>query len=137
MRLFIDFSEKWIQHKGRFYVFSSEKKNWTNSRERCQDLGGDLVIINSKEEQEFLARQILGTKTLYWIGLTDSHEEGTWLWVDNNRLKDDLKFWTKNSPDDYKASEDCVVLNGNINEAQWGDISCLRKESSICEILCF
>ncbi|XP_051988678.1 hepatic lectin-like [Xyrauchen texanus] len=135
-----NFSEKWIQHKGRFYVFLSEKKNWTNNRERCQNLGGDLVIINSKEEQEFLASQILkiGAKTLYWIGLTDSHEEGTWLWVDNNRLKDDLKFWPNNSPDDHKAmnplGEDCVVLNGRINEAQWGDISCLRKESSICEI---
>ncbi|XP_051572740.1 C-type lectin domain family 4 member E-like [Myxocyprinus asiaticus] len=137
-----NFPEKWIQHKGRFYVFSSETKNWNSSRERCQALGGDLVIINSREEQEFLARQIptIGA-TLYWIGLTDSHEEGKWLWVDNTCLKDDLKFWTYNSPDDYKAGnplgEDCVVLNGRVSAAHWGDISCLRKETSICEILCF
>lgn len=46
-----DFAEVWFKGKGRFYVFSTDAKNWNSSRERCQALGGDLVIINSKEEQ--------------------------------------------------------------------------------------
>uniref|UniRef100_A0A8C1XEA5 Si:ch211-232p21.6 n=1 Tax=Cyprinus carpio TaxID=7962 RepID=A0A8C1XEA5_CYPCA len=86
-----NFPEKWVQDKGRFYVFSIDVKDWNSSRQRCQDLGGDLVIINSNEEQKFLAKQIhaIGTQTLYWIGLTDSHTEGVWLWVDDtkNHLK--------------------------------------------------
>uniref|UniRef100_A0A8C2KYX6 Si:ch211-232p21.6 n=1 Tax=Cyprinus carpio TaxID=7962 RepID=A0A8C2KYX6_CYPCA len=132
--------EKWVQDKGRFYVFSSDTKDWNSSRQRCQDLGGDLVIINSSEEQKFLAKQIhaIGTQTLYWIGLTDSHTEGVWLWVDDT--KNHLNFWAM-PPDDHKSAdnplgEDCVVLNGRMFEALWGDVFCLRTERSICEIPC-
>ncbi|XP_056117668.1 C-type lectin domain family 4 member E-like [Rhinichthys klamathensis goyatoka] len=80
-----DFPAKWVQDKGRFYVFSNDTMDWDSSRERCQDLGGDLVIINSSEEQKRLANQIriIGAQTLYWIGLTDSRNEGVWLWVDD------------------------------------------------------
>ncbi|XP_058625138.1 C-type lectin domain family 17, member A-like isoform X2 [Onychostoma macrolepis] len=135
-----NFPEKWVQKNGTFYVFSSDKKDWNSSRQRCQDLGGDLVVINSREEQNHLAEQIhaIGVGTLYWIGLTDSHTEGVWLWVDDT--KDHLNFWAR-PPDDHKSAdnplgEDCVVLNGRMFEAKWGDVFCLRKERSICEILC-
>ncbi|KAL1278404.1 hypothetical protein QQF64_025077 [Cirrhinus molitorella] len=135
-----NFSEKWVQNNGRFYAFSTDTKDWNSSRQRCQDLGGDLVIINSSNEQRYLADQIhsIGTQTLYWIGLTDSRTEGVWLWVDDT--KNHLSFWAR-PPDDYKSAdnpmgEDCVVLNGRMSEAKWGDVFCLREERSICEIPC-
>ncbi|KAG1968463.1 C-type lectin domain family 17, member A [Pimephales promelas] len=133
--------EKWVQDKGRFYVFSNDTMDWNSSRERCQDLGGDLVIINSSEEQKFLANhiRIIGAQTLYWIGLTDSRKEGVWLWVDDSEVH--LSFWAM-PPDDHKSAdnplgEDCVVMNGRIAESRWGDVLCLRKERSICEIPCY
>ncbi|XP_056609473.1 perlucin-like protein [Triplophysa dalaica] len=135
-----NFAEVWFKGKGRFYVFSTDAKNWNSSRERCQALGGDLVIINSKEEQEYVAGLILNTttKALYWIGLSDSHDEGKWRWVDDTHLTH--RFWASD-PDNYTSpeypeGEDCVILNGRITEAKWGDVSCLRKERGICEILC-
>lgn len=37
------------------YHVSNEKKNWADSRQVCRDRGGDLVVINSAEEQvEFI-----------------------------------------------------------------------------------
>ncbi|XP_039542019.1 CD209 antigen-like protein C isoform X1 [Pimephales promelas] len=136
-----DFPAKWVQDKGRFYVFSNDTMDWNSSRERCQDLGGDLVIINSSEEQKFLANhiRIIGAQTLYWIGLTDSRKEGVWLWVDDSEVH--LSFWAM-PPDDHKSAdnplgEDCVVMNGRIAESRWGDVLCLRKERSICEIPCY
>ncbi|XP_077069326.1 CD209 antigen-like protein C [Siphateles boraxobius] len=82
-----NFPAKWVQDKDRFYVFSNDTMDWNSSRERCQDLGGDLVIINSSEEQKLLANQIriIGAQTLYWIGLTDSRNEGVWLWMDDTK----------------------------------------------------
>ncbi|KAK9977884.1 hypothetical protein ABG768_019668 [Culter alburnus] len=156
----LDFPEKWVQNKGRFYVFSTDTMDWNSSRERCQVLGGDLVIINSMEEQKLLANQIrsIGAETLYWIGLTDSRTEGVWLWVDEtkNHLRQYdtflciftvylfiylfVSFWAL-PPDDYKSAdnplgEDCVILNGRMSEPKWGDVFCSRKERSICEIPC-
>ncbi|XP_026069016.1 CD209 antigen-like protein E isoform X2 [Carassius auratus] len=86
--------EKWVQDKGRFYVFSNDTKEWNSSRQRCQDLGGDLVIINSSEEQEFLAQQIVdfNALVLHWIGLTDHQTEGVWLWVDNSLLNNNISW---------------------------------------------
>ncbi|XDV12798.1 hypothetical protein PO909_001373 [Leuciscus waleckii] len=133
--------EKWVQDKGRFYVFSNDTMDWDNSRKRCQDLGGDLVIINSSEEQEFLAQQTVISKAsvLHWIGLTDRQTEGTWLWVDNTPLNSNLSWWIF-PPDNYDThdplGEDCAVLNGYLRGEKWGDISCLKKERSICEIPC-
>ncbi|KAK7174559.1 hypothetical protein R3I93_001693 [Phoxinus phoxinus] len=94
--------EKWVQDKGRFYVFSNDTMDWDSSRERCQDLGGDLVIINSSEEQEFLAQQTVSSNALvlHWVGLTDRQTEGTWLWVDNTPLNSNLSWWIF-PPDDH------------------------------------
>uniref|UniRef100_A0A4W6EHQ6 C-type lectin domain-containing protein n=1 Tax=Lates calcarifer TaxID=8187 RepID=A0A4W6EHQ6_LATCA len=63
------------EYKG-FYYISSTTKSWPNSRNDCLQRGADLVIINSKEEQEFMRR--LEGRT--WIGLTDRETEGTWRW---------------------------------------------------------
>ncbi|XP_073689403.1 C-type lectin domain family 17, member A-like [Garra rufa] len=133
--------EKWVQDKGRFYVFSNDTKDWNSSRQRCQDLGGDLVIINSSEEQEFLAQQIVtfNALVLHWIGLTDQQSEGVWLWVDNTPLNHNISWWIF-PPDDNDIhdpmGEDCAVINGYLKGEKWGDISCLKMQRSICEIPC-
>ncbi|XP_059414457.1 C-type lectin domain family 4 member E-like isoform X2 [Carassius carassius] len=130
-----DLQEKWIRTQGRFYVFSTDVMDWNSSRQRCQDLGGDLVIINNEDKQEFLSKRVNGVSDYHWIGLTDSQTEGMWLWVDNNPLNTSL-LW-ESPPDDWKSEnhlhgEDCVILKGE----KWGDVSCLRKEKRICEIPC-
>uniref|UniRef100_A0A672RND0 Si:ch211-232p21.6 n=1 Tax=Sinocyclocheilus grahami TaxID=75366 RepID=A0A672RND0_SINGR len=123
--------EKWVQDKGRFYVFSNDTKDWNSSRQCCQDLGGDLVIINSSEEQEFLAQQIVtfNALVLHWIGLTDRQTEGVWLWVDNTPLNNNVSW--------HKLSKDhCAVISGYLKGEKWGDISCLKMQRSICEVPC-
>ncbi|KAM3624651.1 uncharacterized protein V6R79_026168 [Siganus canaliculatus] len=67
--------------KNSFYYISSVTKSWNSSRQDCKDRGADLVIVNSKEEQEFINL----FKQKFWIGLTDI-EEGTWRWVDGSLL---------------------------------------------------
>ncbi|KAL1278402.1 hypothetical protein QQF64_025075 [Cirrhinus molitorella] len=129
-----DLQEKWIKAQDRFYVFSTDVLNWNSSRQRCQDLGGDLVIINNIDEQEFLSKRVNDKNDYHWIGLTDSQTEGVWLWVDNKLLN--INLW-ESPPDDWKVEnalhgEDCVILKGE----KWGDVSCLRKEKRICEIPC-
>ncbi|XP_039461832.1 C-type lectin domain family 12 member B-like isoform X2 [Oreochromis aureus] len=46
--------EEWIRFASNSYFKSTERKTWSDSRRDCQDKGADLVMINSKEEQEEL-----------------------------------------------------------------------------------
>ncbi|XP_056592028.1 C-type lectin domain family 4 member M-like [Triplophysa dalaica] len=74
----------WIYYKFSLYFISSEKKNWTESRRYCRERGADLIIINNKEEQDFIEKKT--SKERFWIGLSDSDEEGRWKWVDGSAM---------------------------------------------------
>ncbi|KAJ8372708.1 hypothetical protein AAFF_G00277770 [Aldrovandia affinis] len=90
--------EGWEQSNSKCYYFTTEKKNWKESRSACLKQGADLVIIESVQEQEFISNR---TTENYWIGLSDSKQEGTWLWVDGTPLQEDKGFWRSGEPDDY------------------------------------
>ncbi|ROL54416.1 C-type lectin domain family 17, member A [Anabarilius grahami] len=75
---------KWITHNFSSNYISSEWKNWTDSRQDCLQRGADLMIINNREEQEFIRTVTSGN--IVWIGLTDIDEEGVWKWVDGSTL---------------------------------------------------
>ncbi|KAF5894271.1 C-type lectin domain family 4 member E-like isoform X1, partial [Clarias magur] len=74
----------WTYSSSSVYIISSEKKSWTESRQNCRERGADLVIINSKEEQEFITTQVSSRRA--WIGLSDRDTEGKWKWVDDTPL---------------------------------------------------
>ncbi|KAM4725676.1 C-type lectin domain family 4 member E-like [Anableps anableps] len=134
----------WEQQGGNCYYFSTSTSTWTESRRSCVDLGGDLVKIDSREEQVFLQTRLRDVmkndEDKFWIGLTDSEEEGTWLWVDGSPLNESLKFWTNGEPDnrslDGAVEADCVRM-GKKGDADalksWFDASCNYPQKSMCE----
>uniref|UniRef100_A0A3Q3M3Q3 CD209 antigen-like protein A n=1 Tax=Labrus bergylta TaxID=56723 RepID=A0A3Q3M3Q3_9LABR len=76
------FQRGWVYFRSSLYFISSLKKPWQESRVDCLQQGADLVIINSREEQDFI-RKFYG---LIWIGLTRRGHNGTWRWVDGTPL---------------------------------------------------
>ncbi|XP_051729693.1 CD209 antigen-like protein E isoform X7 [Ctenopharyngodon idella] len=133
-------SVHWIHFGGKCYYFSSVVMNWTQSRDHCVTLGGHLVIINSKAEQDFLTSKV---KVTHWIGLNDLDTEGHWFWVNNQPLNDSVEFWIKREngvrePDNWTkghpAGEDCASLGHPAGETDfWTDAFCFQEKRFVCE----
>ncbi|KAL6455535.1 hypothetical protein MHYP_G00360750 [Metynnis hypsauchen] len=74
--------QEWIYFSSSLYYISTEKKRWSESRQFCTERGADLLIINSREDQDF-TEKLRGGQTA-WIGLRQI--ETFWRWVDDSAL---------------------------------------------------
>ncbi|KAG7334761.1 hypothetical protein KOW79_001357 [Hemibagrus wyckioides] len=125
--------ERQIQYKDRLYIFPADEMSWISSREKCQELGGDLVIINSKQEHKFLVGAMnTFINSLHWIGLRNAEKEGRWLWVDETPLMQNLSWWKDTEVDTVSAREDCV----GYYDGQWVDLPCSTSERRIYYVEC-
>ncbi|XP_065146863.2 CD209 antigen-like protein C, partial [Paramisgurnus dabryanus] len=120
------FTDGWIYYQSSLYFISSEKKNWTESRRYCRERGADLIIINNKEEQDFIKKNF--GKDGLWIGLTDSAVEGRWKWVDGSTLNASFRFWGLGEPNGERE-ENCVWSSSS----GWADYPCTDAFKWICE----
>ena len=41
----------WVYFHKSLYLISTTKRNWTASRDYCQQRKADLIVINNREEQ--------------------------------------------------------------------------------------
>ncbi|XP_078123665.1 hepatic lectin-like isoform X3 [Sander vitreus] len=136
--------EGWELHGGKCYNFSIDSLPWYLSRKQCIDQHGDLVKIDSREEQTFLELKVREKmnedEDKFWIGLTDSETEDTWLWADGSPLDTSLTFWFSGEPDNWTGrdsnGEDCVRMGekgGTPDLKCWFDKSCKEHHRHICE----
>ncbi|KAL7841352.1 hypothetical protein SRHO_G00250430 [Serrasalmus rhombeus] len=117
----------WINSS--LYYISTERKSWDDSRQDCRERGADLLIINSREEQEF-TEKLRGGQTA-WIGLRYRLIGGAWRWgwVDDSALT--TSFWRPGQPYSY---EYCVVTgSGSDPVLNWININCNQQYVWICE----
>ncbi|MDX9710729.1 MAG: DUF4215 domain-containing protein [Trichloromonas sp.] len=121
------------------YFISTDAKTWHDARQICQEMGGDLVIINSDLEQRNLGTLLDPTKN-YWIGATDEATEGDWRWVDGTRfwlggaagIAYGYHNWNQSQPDDYMGGQDYARIWA-VPGLKWDDASAATAEYYICE----
>ncbi|XP_076874401.1 uncharacterized protein LOC143524743 isoform X1 [Brachyhypopomus gauderio] len=116
----------WRYFNSSIYYISTEEKTWSESRQDCRERRADLVIINSRQEQEFMFEMVSNTRA--WIGLTDVDTEGTWKWVDGSRPPN-TGYWNKGEPNNL-GNEDCGEI---LMSEGWNDWFCSNKNKWICE----
>nr|XP_023696795.1 C-type lectin domain family 4 member M-like [Paramormyrops kingsleyae] len=123
----------WRRFSTNCYYISTEEKTWSDSRQACMQIGADLAIISSREEQDFFE----GQSGDFWIGLSDREREGTWKWVDGTTIPVEKGYWRANpqQPDNYGGNEDCVEFNTvhSVPFQRWNDRPCDDNIKWICE----
>ncbi|XP_062379206.1 asialoglycoprotein receptor 1-like [Sardina pilchardus] len=118
--------QDWIRFGYSFYYISNNETTWSDGKQQCMDRGGNLVIIDSEEEQEFIS----GFQKRGWIGLTDV--EGPWKWLDGELLK--TGYWMEGEPNDYNGKEHCAeIFPDRTPLKNWNDNMCTERNSYFCE----
>ncbi|XP_025759497.1 CD209 antigen-like protein A isoform X1 [Oreochromis niloticus] len=116
----------WSMFSHSCYLLSGRSGSWHSARKNCIDQGADLVVIDSPEEQNFIASF---TEERTWIGLNDIEQEGTWKWVDGTPLT--LQYWASGQPDNHHLREDCVHIRDP--GTSWNDERCDDSYQWVCE----
>ncbi|CAH7283171.1 RGD1564571 [Phodopus roborovskii] len=116
----------WTLFQGNCYFFSTFQLPWKDAVNACEEVGAQLVVIKSDEEQGFL-KQTSKKKGYAWMGLSDMKQEGQWLWVDGSPLKW-RKYWAPKEPNNL-VDEDCADFSDN----GWNDNLCSLEKLWICK----
>ena len=118
----------WDKFGCQCYMLFDEWQSWYKSREFCVSHGADLVVVDSKEEMDFISRY----NSYFWLGATDEAAEGTWRWVDGTVLSLDNPSWRGGGPDGGE-DRNCLKRFWDHNQLKWTDESCRGTNRGLCE----
>jgi hypothetical protein len=88
-----------LEFGGHSYEFVGEEVEWETAEAAAVKKGGHLAIVNSPEENAFIASHIPNGFNWLWLGGTDRQQEGVWKWVDGTLMSSGYQNWGPNSPD--------------------------------------
>jgi len=108
------------------YLRSAQNAAWADALASCQAWGGELVVIDSREEDAFLSEHL---DVSFWIGASDRMQEGRMLWNGGTPLV--FSNWAAGQPDDYGGREDCAVKT--MPAGSWNDLPCRNLNAFVCE----
>ena len=132
----------WICNGTSCYkLVTSPTLSWGKAKEECEKCQAGLVKVDSREENDFIKTELLPTHkdAGYWIGLSDSDNEGDWMWTDGTQLDSDgYKNWEDDHPkNNENNNEDCVVIrirkSDPVHHGKWHDLPCSLDKKFICE----
>ncbi|XP_056434519.1 natural killer cells antigen CD94-like [Gadus chalcogrammus] len=123
-----DCQSGWDKFGYKCYLLSKVLGSWNKSRKLCVSHGADLVVVDSKEELDFISRY----GGYFWLGATDEASEGMWRWADGTVLSVDNPSWRSRKPDGNK-DKNCLRRSGDASNLKWTDESCESKRRGLCE----
>ena len=110
---------------GKAY-YRTGKTSWYGAQAEAESVGGNLVTIKDREEENWLKKIYGGSH--FWIGLTDRKREGRWEWVSGEAIT--YTNWYPGEPNNWH-NEDYALMNWG---GRWNDYYGHRGQHGIVEI---
>ncbi|XP_037773512.1 perlucin-like protein [Penaeus monodon] len=124
-----------------FLIDNFATGTWADTNHWCGYFGGKLAKLDNADVFAAVVQDIKDSglsKSFYWIGASDSEEEGVWKWLDNTAVDMGTPFWslagsgcTVQEPSGG-TNQNCAVLNPNRNY-YFDDAGCATQAGAICE----
>eukprot|EP00058_Branchiostoma_floridae_P003468 XP_002588956.1 hypothetical protein BRAFLDRAFT_89147 [Branchiostoma floridae] len=121
--------------RGICYKAFDKSKSFSDAAAACGEDGGTLAMPRDAETNAFLISlyKSVSDKGVFWFGLHDRREEGTFEWVDGSALGT-YNSWALEQPDIYHGNADCVSYSAYW-EDKWVDFSCNWQFRYICQAI--
>ncbi|CAL8333038.1 unnamed protein product [Merluccius merluccius] len=121
----------WQMFSASCYYISMLRGNWQTGHQDCLERRAHLVIVNNRQELDFVMR-LAREPTAAWIGMNDFKREGFWRWLDGTPVTRDSSYWAPGQPDDA-GGEDCGEIRAQDNFSGFNDYNCNTRLNWICE----
>ncbi|KAM9398912.1 uncharacterized protein ACWYII_031336 isoform 2-T4 [Salvelinus alpinus] len=108
------------------YYVSSTMNSAGAGQKECRTMKGELVVINSREEQIFIHE----FKKNVWIGAYK--KDGIWKWVGNTSFT--TTYWMEGEPNNFNEEAICVEISQTATDPlkSWKGGPCIPKHW-VCE----
>ncbi|KAL9965175.1 hypothetical protein ACROYT_G028938 [Oculina patagonica] len=128
----MDCPQDWVRHGNSCYhVIDTPTLKWNDARTTCQNLEGDLAIIRSEDENNFIRDLVRNQQTVQnwgaWIGL-NRKADTRFYWIDDTPLEGQYSAWASGEPN--YLHEKCVHTFNELHRVgKWNDNRCDLSEA--------
>ncbi|XP_078673408.1 macrophage mannose receptor 1-like [Branchiostoma floridae x Branchiostoma belcheri] len=125
------------------YRAFDDDENYDDAVAVCSSDGGTLAMPRDTATNNFLIylKNAVDNSAWFRFGLTELHQEGTWIWADNVTLGN-FSAWGPGEPNNHGGQdEDCAEYfpgnhNHNSKKNKWNDGLCSRDNRKfICQVI--
>ena len=107
-----------ITYGNKVYRFFTAGIPYALAERYCEELGGNLVKIESEEKNNVIAQKVKELNKTFYIGASDEKEEGKFVWRDGSAVT--YTNWSQNEPNNSAdcGGENYVQMYAN---GKWND----------------
>uniref|UniRef100_A0A8C9X2V9 C-type lectin domain-containing protein n=1 Tax=Sander lucioperca TaxID=283035 RepID=A0A8C9X2V9_SANLU len=117
----------WSLHGERCFRYFPAPTSWAAAEKSCLGFHGNLASVNNADEEHWIQR--LARKKRTWIGGTDAHQEGHWVWSDGTPFK--YVNWCRKEPNNARGNQHCLQINYTAKNC-WDDNNCKVRKGYVC-----
>ena len=106
-----------FNYNNHSYYLNSQLTNWPSAKVKAAEIGGYLVSPTTAQENDYVYSLLPDSN--YWIGLSDSVQENSWVWESGEPFS--FSNWYPGEPNNHMDEDYVSYWNNSPNSNKWND----------------